>query len=317
MIEHDHRMISRSIFGSIVVSVLLLAGTGVAADRPAFENFVSKQKSPEYATADDAMAAFKDAVAASDLDKLAALLGVDAAKLKATEGVTETLAAIKEGAVKRLSLETNKSGQSVIDVGDEQWPFPFPITKREDGKWAFDPVAGIEEIINRRIGENELQTILTMRAYVDAQEEYALHDHDGDGVLEYAQKLISTPGKTDGLFWPPGQSEDASPAGPILDYAQLKKAKDDKGYFGYRYKILTRQGANIAGGAYDYIINGNMIAGFALVAWPVKYGETGVQTFVVNRNGIVYQADLGADTSTIASRMKSFNPGDKWQVTDD
>jgi hypothetical protein len=308
---------SRSIFGSIIISTLLLASPGSAADSPMFGDFVSKQEPPSYPSAEDAMAAFKEAVAASDLDKLSAVLGVDAAKLKSTGGFNEALSVIKEGAANRLRLETNSNGQSIIDVGDNLWPFPFPIVKLDDGKWAFSAVAGLEEIINRRVGENELQTIDTVRAYVDAQEEYALIDHDGDGVLEYAQRLISSPGRSDGLYWPKGQGVGDSPVGAALDYVQLKQAKDDHGYFGYRYKVLTKQGSNIAGGAYDYVINGNMIAGFGLVAWPVKYGETGVHTFVVNRNGIVYQADLGEKTGKIASGMTSFNPGDKWDVTED
>lgn len=278
-------------------------------------DLVSKQPPTEFDTPDAAMAAFKEAVTASDLDKLAVILGVDAGHLKTTEGVSETLAVIKEGVGKRIALET-KDGQSIIDVGEIMWPFPFPITKGDNGKFAFDPVIGIEEIINRRIGENEIQTIETVRGYVDAQEEYASADHDGDAVLEYAQKLVSSPGKADGLYWPENENLGTSPAAPYLDYVQFNTAQE-KGYFGYRFKVLTRQGSNIAGGAYDYVINGNMIAGFALVAWPAKYGETGVNTFVVNRNGIVYQADLGADTDKIARGMKQFNPGERWTVTED
>ncbi|MDM9646774.1 DUF2950 family protein [Rhizobium sp. S163] len=279
-------------------------------------DLVSKQLPTEYDSADAALAAFKEAVIASDLDKLATILGVDSAHLKTTDGVTETLAAIKEGIGKRIGLE-ERNGQSIVDVGDIMWPFPFPIVRAESGKFAFDPVNGIEEIINRRIGENEIQTIETVRGYVDAQQQYATADHDGDGVLEYAQRLVSSPGRADGLYWPESDGLGESPAAPYLDYVQFDKSKDNNGYFGYRYKVLTRQGGNIAGGPYDYVINGNMIAGFALVAWPVRYGETGVNTFVVNRNGIVYQADLGVDTDKIARAMKQFNPGDRWSVTED
>ncbi len=303
------------LIAALALGLFLPAGQAAFALDANLVDLVSKRPPTEFDTPDAAMAAFKDAVNASDLDKLAVLLGVDAPRLKATEGVSETLAAIKEGVEKRIALET-KDGQSIIDVGEIQWPFPFPIIKSTNGKFAFDPVVGIEEIINRRVGENEIQTIETVRGYVDAQEEYASADHDGDGVLEYAQKLVSTPGRADGLYWPKSDNLGTSPAAPYLDYAQFDKAKD-KGYFGYRYRVLTRQGSNIAGGAYDYVINGNMIAGFALVAWPVKYGETGVNTFVVNRNGIVYQADLGEDTDKIARSMKQFNPGDRWTVTED
>ena len=205
-----------------------------------------------------------------------------------------------------------------IDIGDELWPLPFPVVKGDDGKWSFDTYAGLEEIINRRVGENELQAIETMRAYVEAQRDYAAEDRDGDGVLEYAQKLLSSEGKTDGLYWPTDDVNGVSPAGDLVtDQAAVDKAKAGDGYFGYRFRILTGQGDNVAGGAYDYVINGNMIAGFALIAWPVKYAETGVHTFVVSHQGIVYQADLGADTEKLAAGIKRFNPDDDWEVTGD
>lgn len=314
MSSHD-RKIGFRLLASAALAICLSSAQSAYAVGPNPADLVAKQLPTEYDTPDAAMAAFKEAVVASDLDKLAPILGVNADRLKATEGVTETLATIKQGVQKRISLET-KDGQSIVDVGDILWPFPFPIVKAESGKYAFDPVVGIEEIINRRIGENEIQTIETVRGYVNAQEEYASVDHDGDGVLEYAQRVISSPGRADGLYWPESEGLGSSPVAPYLDYVQFGNAKDN-GYFGYRYKVLTRQGSNIAGGAYDYVINGNMIAGFALVAWPVKYGETGVKTFVVNRNGIVYQADLGAETDKIARGMRQFNPGDRWTVTED
>ncbi len=201
----------------------------------------------------------------------------------------------------------------VLNIGDELWPLPFPITKGEDGKWAFDTYAGIEEVINRRVGENEIEAIATARSYVEAQQDYASADRDGDGVLEYAQKLLSSEGQTDGLYWPrPGEGD--SPAGSFVDQAALEKVKEDKGYFGYRFRILTGQGDNIAGGKHDYVINGNMIAGFGLIAWPVKYGETGVRTFAVSQHGIVYEADLGEDTEKVVEGITSFDPDDSWEV---
>ena len=172
-----------------------------------------------------------------------------------------------------------------VDIGEKLWPLPFPIVKGEDGKWAFDTYAGLEEIINRRVGENELQAIETTRAYVDAQEDYASEDRDGDGVEEFAQKLVSSEGMTDGLYWPTDEINGESPAGGAINQAELDDAAKGEGYFGYKYKILTGQGDRIAGGAYDYVINGNMIAGFGLIAWPAKYGETGVKTFTVNQHG--------------------------------
>ena len=156
----------------------------------------------------------------------------------------------------------------------------------------------------------------TLKAYVDAQEDYASQDRDGDGVLEYAQKLISSEGAHDGLYWPAEQGDaEQSPAGPALaDGDAFEKAKAGEGYHGYRYRILGGQGDNIAGGKYDYVINGNMIAGHGVVAWPVRYGITGVKTFLVNKNGIIYEADLGENTPEIASRIRTFNPNDEWDI---
>lgn len=318
MSSHVRTMSTRSLVVTLLGCSLLATSYlshAVAQEQGALVDLASPTPAPEFASPEEAMGAFKSAVAASDLDKLAALIGLDANRLKSTEAIAGTLDLIKEGVSRRIGLET-QGDQSIIDVGLIMWPFPFPIVKHENGKFAFDAVTGIEEIINRRIGENEIQTIETLRGYVDAQEDYALDDHDGDGVLEYAQKLVSSEGKADGLYWPMSEGLGPSPAGPFIDFEQYSN-RENAGYFGYRYKVLSRQGDNIAGGNFDYVINGNMIAGFALVAWPVKYGETGVNTFVVNRNGIVYQADLGADTEKMAPQIRQFNPGTTWTVTED
>ena len=170
--------------------------------------------------------------------------------------------------------------------------------------------------MNRRVGENELQAIETMRAYVDAQEDYASEDRDEDGVEEFAQKLVSCEGTADGLYWPTDDVNGESPAGD-LDQSELDDAAKGEGYFGYKYKILTGQGDHIAGGAYDYVINGNMIAGFGLIAWPAKYGETGVKTFAVNQHGVVYETDLGPATSDVVKYIDRFNPDDTWEVVAD
>src|SRR6185312_10109109 len=173
----------------------------------------------------------------------------------------------------------------------------------------------IDELVARHVGENELATISTLRAYVDAQVQYASADRDGDEVLEYAQKVISTAGKKDGLYWQVASADDAiSPFGPFIaelpDY--VKERKSGEPYMGYYYRILTRQGENPPGGRYDYIINGNMIAGFAAVAVPAEYGETGVMTFVVSQQGKVYQKDLGEDTALAAAAIQEYNPDDSW-----
>jgi hypothetical protein len=195
----------------------------------------------------------------------------------------------------------------------------------KDGKWFFDTAAGEEELLNRRIGKNELATLEVVRAYVDAQREYASADRDGNGVLQFAQHFLSSPGKKDGLYWPPDLDGEISPLGPLVANAESKgyrlKGRDSEGnyepYNGYYFKILTRQGKNAPGGAYNYVINGNMIGGFALVAWPAEYGKSGIMTFIVNQQGFIYQKDLGEKTTKLASSMKRYDPDSSWQLSPD
>jgi hypothetical protein len=270
-----------------------------------------------FDTPEAGVQAFKDTMAKGDLAGVAKLLGLDAAKLEATEGITDTLQQIREATAKLVQVGDPDDDYRVLDLGSQLWPFPFPLVKGEDGKWAFDTIAGLEEIVNRRVGENELQAIETARLYVQAQQEYAAEDRDGDGVLEFAQKLISTDGQMDGLYWPIEQGDGESPVGASIDTGALEKAKQGDGYFGYEFRILRRQGDNVAGGAYDYVTNGNMIGGFALIAWPARYAETGVSTFAINQAGIVYEKDFGADTENIVAGIKTFNPNDSWSVVED
>ncbi|MBB4005647.1 DUF2950 family protein [Aurantimonas endophytica] len=276
--------------------------------------FEAEDEPPLFDDAAPAIDALKKALADNDFDGLAKLLGLDVVKLKEAEGVTDTFVQIRNGAAKQVVVEDIENGK-LLQIGEKLWPFPFPLLKGEDGKWAFDTQAGLEEIVNRRVGENELEAIATMRAYVEAQKDYAGQDRDGDGVEEFAQKLISTEGTTDGLYWPADDVNDESPAGD-LSKADVDDAAQGDGYFGYRFKILTGQGDRIAGGAYDYVINGNMIGGFALIAWPVRYTETGVHTFAVNQHGIIYEADLGPATETIVKYINRFDPDDSWSVAD-
>ncbi|WP_426128632.1 DUF2950 domain-containing protein [Pararhizobium sp. PWRC1-1] len=313
--------ISKMVLGSVITAGLLSStGTASAAepsDATAISSFASPTDPPVFDTPEQAIDAFKAALSADDFDKFATVLGLDPAKTKTGEGVMDTFSEIRDGAKAKV-ITQDVEGRKIVEIGDKLWPLPFPVVKGEDGKWSFDTYAGFEEIINRRVGENELHTIETMRAYVDAQREYAAADRDEDGVLEYARKLISSDGKTDGLYWSPDSNEEESPAGNALeDNAALDKAKAGEGYYGYRYRIIEGQGPNIAGGKFDYVINGNMIAGFALIAWPIRYGETGVHTFTVNANGAVYQADLGERTAAMAAGIKTFNPDDHWEVSAD
>jgi hypothetical protein len=282
---------------------------------PEIESLAAAAGPPAFDTPEAALEAFRQALEGNGSDRIAGVLGLDAARLTADENTADALAAIREGAARQLSLDGEGDRRAVV-IGEKLWPLPFPIVKGGNGKWAFDTHAGLEEIVNRRVGENELETIKTMRAYVDAQEDYASEDRDADGVEEFAQILVSTEGMTDGLYWPTDDINGESPAGD-LDQSELDDAASGEGYFGYKYRILTGQGDKIAGGAYDYVVNGNMIAGFGLVAWPAIYGETGVKTFAVNQHGIVYETDLGPATEAIVKHIDRFNPDDTWEVVAD
>jgi len=193
---------------------------------------------------------------------------------------------------------------------------PIPLV-REGGVWRFATEEGVEELMNRRIGGNERSAIQVLRAYDGAQREYAASDRNGDGVVQYAQKLMSAPGKRDGLYWPADEAkgEETSPFGPLVAESSAYLAGHVQGdpYRGYRFRTLTRQGANAPGGAYSYIINGRMIAGFAMVAYPAAHGESGVMSFIVNHNGKIYEKNLGPGTAGIAAKMTAFDPGPGWK----
>ncbi|MFL6796593.1 MAG: DUF2950 domain-containing protein [Xanthobacteraceae bacterium] len=207
--------------------------------------------------------------------------------------------------------------KAVLLVGTEEWPFPIPLVRQGDA-WRFDTAAGRDEILYRRIGRNELSTIQACLAYVDAQDEYAEKGIAGNGV--YAQRIVSTPGKKDGLYWPSQSADDESPLGELAAAATAegyRVGQQRMAYHGYYYKILTQQGPNAAGGAVDYVVRGKMIGGFALVAYPAEYMNSGVMTFLVNHQGVIYQKDLGANTAALASSISVFNPDSSWErVTD-
>ena len=204
----------------------------------------------------------------------------------------------------------------VLLIGDQAWPVPIPIVRTGD-RWRFATEEGAGEILNRRIGGNERNAIYVLRAYIDAQRAYAARDRDGDGVLQYAQKLASTPGKHDGLYWPAdaAKGEEESPFGPLIAesaaYLQGHVAGDP--YRGYRFTILTRQGASAPGGAYSYVINGRMIAGFAMIAFPADYGKSGVMSFIVSHNGVVFEKNLGQDSAAVGAKISAFDPGAGWK----
>ena len=213
-------------------------------------------------------------------------------------------------------LREKGAERRVLLIGDQAWPVPIPIVLT-GSSWRFASEEGAGELLNRRIGGNERNAIYVMRAYLDAQRAYAARDRDGDGVLQYAQKLASTPGKQDGLYWPADEAkgEEASPFGPLIaeSAAYLKGHAAGDAYRGYHFKILTRQGKSAPGGAYNYVINGRMIAGFAMVAYPAEYGKGGIMTFIVSHNGKVYEKDLGKKSAQVGAKMTAFDPGTGWR----
>jgi len=214
--------------------------------------------------------------------------------------------------------DTGNPDRFVVYLGNDEWPFPVPLVK-SGAQWRFDTKAGLQEIEDRRIGRNEMGAIAACLTYFDAQLEYASADRTGEGILQFAQKIRSTPGKYDGLFWSNDQGEEASPLGPFV--ANSAAAENSGGgqaapFFGYYYRILTAQGENALGGARNFLVGSHLLAGFALVAWPAEYGVTGVNTFIVNQMGQVYEKDLGARTNELVKAIERFDPDKSWKKSD-
>jgi hypothetical protein len=272
-----------------------------------------------FASAKDAADAFVAALASRDPRPLDALFGPQYAQFEPTDEVAAAAdrKQLAEAARQALLLREDAPDRITVVLGAQAWPFPIPIALR-NARWHFDTAAGIEELLNRIVGKHELAAIDLARHYTVAQAEYASQDRDGDQVLEYAQRISSSPGQKDGLYWE-SRGGDVSPFGPFVtdagDYAKGRRPGDP--FQGYYFRVLKRQGPHPPGGAYDYVINGNMIAGYALLAWPADPGESGVMTFVVNQQGKVFQKDLGPKTAEIADAMTHYDPDATWApVTD-
>ena len=276
-----------------------------------------------FDTPQQAAEALIKAAGAYDVPELMAIFGPDGKDFVASadpvEDKNNAAAFAAEAAAKNsISIDPAKPTRALIIVGEEQWPMPVPLIKKSS-KWYFDAKSGRQEILFRRIGANELDAIQVCRGFVEAQKEYALQIHDDSGVNQYAQRIFSTPGKQDGLYW---QNPDGTSAGPIGD--AVAKALEEgysigkSGFHGYYFKILKGQGpAAVPLGRIDYVIEGIMIGGFALVAVPAEYRVTGVKTFLVNNDGIVYQKDLGPDSLNIIKKMDLYNPDSSWRPTND
>lgn len=312
------RKFYRRILPSFLALVLLIILSPVSAETVSEGGDVAKR----FASPEDAAKNLIEAAQDGNSNKISALFGKKYAEILSSGDEVEDknsrekfLALAKE----KSSIENQSENRAILQFGQADWEFPIPVVKTGD-QWAFDPELGMQEILDRRIGRNELSTIGVMKAYVEAQFDYASVDRDGDDVAEYAVKLSSEPGKFDGLYWEsePGQPE--SPLGPLVAEAkaagyQVKKSVDEPSipYHGYYFKILTSQGTNTPGGKYDYVINGNMIAGFGMVAFPAKYGSSGIMTFIINHQGKLYQKNLGPKTNEIAMALKRYDPDSSWE----
>ncbi|HEY6008119.1 MAG TPA: DUF2950 domain-containing protein [Geobacteraceae bacterium] len=296
----------------LLLALLVIAASGVptlaASPRKAQKSFAS----PE-----DAVKGLVAAVRSKNVKEAAAILGPGSrAIISSGDPVAD-----RSGRELFLKLYDEKnaisgaeSGKAVLSIGNEDYPFPIPVVKK-GGAWRFDSIAGKEELLNRRIGRNELEVIDVLRAYVDAQRDYAAMERDGNG---FAQKIRSTPGKKDGLYWEAKEGEEESPFGPMAAKAAREgyarpKSGNPSPFHGYLFRILKAQGKNAEGGAFDYVVNGKMILGFAAIAWPAQYGASGIMTFIVNQNGIVYQKDLGKNTGKTAAAMKLYDPDRSWK----
>jgi len=274
-----------------------------------------------FASPMEAAQAFANALSAGDAQSAQTILGPEGEKLLHSGDAVADRKAVKRflaAYAKQHRLEQQGEEMAILHVGAEDWPFPIPLVRR-NGAWLFDTAAGADEILNRRIGRNELNAIQVCLAVVDAQREYASTDHDGSGVRAFARRFVSAPGKKDGLYWPSSGAEQPSPLGPLVARAAEEGYPTPASgkrvpYHGYYYRMLTGQGASANGGAYDYLVDDRMVGGFALLAYPARYKVSGVMSFIVNHDGTVYEKDLGQDMSELARSMTTFDPDDTWRA---
>jgi hypothetical protein len=319
-------MISRNSFSTAVLAAVLALAVPAYAEQPAAAAQPTAAKAaPQltYASAEDAMTAFADAIRAQDRKAVLAVAGPASEQWISSGDPVADRADWKhflELYDAKHAIVRDGDAKATLMVGDDPWPFPAPLVKKGE-KWHFDAEAGREEVLKRRIGRNELDTIQTLLAIVDAQREYATGEGDHNGLHDYAKHFMSSPGKKDGLYWAVREGEPRSPLGLLVAAAEAKGyvASGDRPtpYQGYLFRMLTTQGPDARVGAYDYMVRGNLIGGFAVIAWPAKYANSGIMTFIVNHDGVVYQKDLGDGTSDLAAKIKSFNPDKTWTRAQD
>ena len=297
---------------AVALAVIIIACTSTQ------DEAVVTQKG--FATARDGVNAFLAALKSDNEKELLTIFGEEARDLISSGDPVSD----KEDHERFIAKYEQKNAmveegeQMILIIGEHDWPFPIPLVKKGD-QWFFDTQEGKEEILNRRIGKNELDTIQTMLAIVDAQLEYAMEDHDEDGLREYARKFKSDPGKKNGLFWETQEGEKPSPLGPLVaearkaGYGEEKSTGDPSPYNGYYYRMLTAQGNHAPGGAFNYMVKEKLIGGFAVIAYPAVYGNSGIMTFMVNHEGVVYEKDLGKDTAKIGDEWETFDPDPGWK----
>jgi hypothetical protein len=310
------------IAGALATVIALTAPFARAADPAPAASARSAYVQTTYASPEAAAKALADAIRSDERKQIWRVLGPGASKfIRSGDPVQDEDArqAFVAAYDKSVKFERDGDARATLLIGPTDFPFPYPLVLK-DGRWQFDAKRGNEQVLDRRIGRNELAAIKVCLAYVDAQREYANRDRDGNGLLEYAQKLTSSPGTHDGLYWQTLAGESPSPLGPLTANAR-GQGYDRHGpgdpYHGYYYKILTGQGKDAPGGAYDYIVDGKMIGGFALVAYPARWGGSGVMTFICNHDGVVFERNLGKDTVTTASAMTVYNPDAGWEKSRD
>jgi hypothetical protein len=312
------RLIESVILVAVVIGSIAAITSFAASPGAATKAATPADKTKSFATPELAMQALAAAVKSGDIPALRAILGTRAeAILESGDPVEDKVSRDRFTAAYEEAHKIDEKGAKAwIVVGKDEWPLPIPLLKYGSA-WYFDARQGKEELLNRRIGRNELYTIQSVLAYVDAQQEYYQRNPQKDKLLQYAQKFISTAGKRDGLYFPTKAGEKPSPLGPLFDARRAAGYVDDAGgkpapYHGYYYKILKGQGPKAAGGAYDYVVNGRMIGGFALLAYPATYGNSGIMSFMVNQDGVVYQKNLGPNTAALAQKINRFNPDETW-----
>jgi len=265
-----------------------------------------------YPTAEAAAEAFTAALEHPDPEKTKVMLGEDWKQFIPAAGIKdEYLQRYLAAWEKAHAIIVDDDGRTMVAVGDEGWTLPIPLVQSDDG-WSFDVLAGADEMRTRLIGRNELSAIDAVHAYVDAQREYAQADRNGDDILQYAQRVVSTPGQKDGLYWARLDDEEESPLGPLFG-----EDEPGTGYHGYFFRILDGQGPAAPGGAFSYMLGGRMVGGFALIAWPIRWDDTGVMTFTINYRGTAYQTNLGPETDKLAREILLFDPDEAWTEVDD